>query len=72
MGLPSGFMEPLELTGIHLIQPSDRELIHLFPGRSFRQTDIDFYNRATALEYEQVRDLIVFHYFANGRTDSDF
>ena len=67
MGLASGFLEPLESTSIHLIQTAVEKLINLFPDKSFRQADIDFFNRETALEYEQVRDLIIFHYHKNGR-----
>ncbi|WP_051531764.1 tryptophan halogenase family protein [Sphingomonas sp. URHD0057] len=67
IGLSSGFLEPLESTSIHLIQTGIEKLLNLFPDRSFRQADIDFYNKVTAREFEQVRDLIVFHYAANGR-----
>jgi tryptophan halogenase len=67
IGLSSGFLEPLESTSIHLIQTGIEKLLNLFPDRSFRQADIDFYNKVTAKEFEQVRDLIVFHYAANGR-----
>lgn len=72
IGLSSGFLEPLESTSIHLIQTSIEKLLTLFPDRSFSQPDIDFYNRVTALEFEQVRDLIVFHYVANGRLGEPF
>ena len=67
IGLSSGFLEPLESTSIHLIQTGIEKLISLFPDRSFPQADIDFYNRVTALEYEQVRDIIIYHYVGNER-----
>jgi tryptophan halogenase len=69
MGLASGFLEPLESTSIHLIQTAVEKLINLLPDRSFRQADVDFFNAETAREYEQVRDLIIFHYHANGRPE---
>ena len=69
MGLASGFLEPLESTSIHLIQTAVEKLINLLPDQSFRQADIDFFNKETAREYEQVRDLIIFHYHANGRDE---
>jgi len=72
VGLSSGFLEPLESTSIHLIQTSIEKLLNLFPDRSFRQADIDYYNKVTALEFEQVRDLIILHYVANARVGQPF
>ena len=69
MGLASGFLEPLDSTSIHLIQTAVEKLISFMPDRSFRQADIDFFNAETAAEYEQARDLIIFHYHANGRRE---
>jgi tryptophan halogenase len=62
IGLAAGFLEPLESTGIHLIQRGLAVLLSCFPDRNFRQADIDLYNRQLAFEYERVRDFIIVHY----------
>ena len=62
IGLSAGFLEPLESTGIHLIQRGIFVLLKLFPDRHFRQQDIDQYNRQLAFDYERARDFIVAHY----------
>ena len=72
MGLASGFVEPLESTAIHLIQVTIQRLILLFPHRGDCTERRREFNRASAAEYEYIRDFIVLHYFANNRVGEAF
>jgi tryptophan halogenase len=72
VGLSSGFLEPLESTSIHLIQVAVEHLIRFFPDRSFDPAAIGYYNREMELAFDAVKDLIVFHYRATEREDTEF
>lgn len=71
-GLSSGFIEPLESTGIHLFQKAIVRLLTLFPKGGFKQSDIDEYNMQSREETLNIRDFIIMHYHVTQRTDSAF
>lgn len=72
MGLSSGFIEPLESTGIHLFQRAIIRLLLLFPAQGITQSNIEEYNQQTKEEAEHIRDFIVLHYHLTERHDSPF
>jgi tryptophan halogenase len=72
IGLSSGFIEPLESTSIHLIQTAVNRLLEMLPAGEISDAARDNYNARADFEMERLRDFIVLHYHANGRTGEPF
>jgi len=72
LGLAAGFLEPLESTSIHLIQTSVARLLTFLPQHSTGTAARDKFNRLTTTAWGQIRDFLVLHYNANGRTGEPF
>lgn len=72
IGLSAGFLEPLESTGIFLIQRGAEALLENFPDRQFAEPLARRYNRQIGAAYEEVRDFIILHYILTQREDSAF
>jgi len=75
IGLSAGFLEPLESTSISLIQMGIDKLLHFWPDEPLTPAALAplaaEYNRLSIVEYERIRDFIILHYSANGRTGPD-
>jgi len=73
IGLASGFVEPLESTGIFFIQHNIEQLVEHFPrSNSFDQNLVDGFNKAVAECIDGVREFLTIHYVASDRTDTPY
>ena len=72
IGLSSGFIEPLESTGIFLIEMALENLKRYFPDKNFDQKTIENFNRVINNYYEEISDFIIMHYYLTNREDSKF
>ncbi|PYP92250.1 MAG: tryptophan halogenase [Candidatus Angelobacter sp. Gp1-AA117] len=72
IGLSSGFVEPLESTGIFFIQHGIEQLVNHFPSKEFDEDNIKSYNQAVAGCIDGVREFLTIHYVASTREDTAF
>jgi tryptophan halogenase len=70
--LTGSILEPLESTGLHLVQTGITRLLTLFPVCRYSPGDIEEYNRLTVMEHERIRDFLILHFKATQRGDSPF
>jgi tryptophan halogenase len=72
IGLSSGFVEPLESTGIFFIQHAIEEIVSHFPDMQFDEELIKSYNKSIADCIDGVREFLTLHYYASSRADTPF
>jgi tryptophan halogenase len=72
IGLASGFVEPLESTGIFFIHHAIEQLVKHFPGADWQPKLRDRYNDAVAHVMDGVREFLVVHYLGAGRDDTQY
>jgi len=72
IGLSSGFVEPLESTGIFFIQYGAEQLVKHFPDENWQPELAAGYNRAIARCLDGVRDFLVVHYRCAARADTPY
>jgi glycine/D-amino acid oxidase-like deaminating enzyme len=72
IGLSSAFVEPLESTGIFIIQHGIEELVRHFPDERWDRALIDNYNKRVARVVDGVKEFLVLHYRAAERADTPY
>lgn len=72
IGLASGFVEPLESTGIFFIQHGVEELVNHFPFDDQNDVNRLSYNSAVNQCIDGIRDFLILHYAASDRDDNEY
>ncbi len=72
IGLASGFVEPLESTGIFFIQHGIEQLVKHFPGEDWDPALRASYNKVVADCLDGVREFLFFHYYGSARDDTPY
>jgi tryptophan halogenase len=72
IGLASGFVEPLESTGIFFIQHGVEQLVKHFPSATWDPQLVAHYNQLAARCLDGVREFLTLHYHAAARADNAY
>ncbi len=72
IGLASGFLEPLESTGIYFIYAALYQLVQYFPHNEINPVLRDEFNKKIEFMVEDVKDFIVLHFKTAVRQDTEF
>jgi len=72
VGLSAGFVEPLESTGIGLIEMGAYLIAHLLPADGDVTRVARHFNAVMTTRYERIFDFIKMHYCLSRRRDSQF
>lgn len=72
IGLSAGFLEPLESTGIGLIEIATYLVAHLLPADGDFERVAARYNAGMTARYERIVDFLKLHYCLSRREDSAF
>jgi len=72
IGLSSGFVEPLESSGIFFIQHGIEQLVKNFPDESWAPELRDSYNERVGRVIDGVRDFLVLHYRVAEKSDTPY
>ena len=72
VGLAGGFIEPLESTGIGLIEDTAEFFLYFSPDLSWDEALAEKMNSFMAARYDFVRDFVTCHYLTAARDDTPF
>jgi len=72
LGLAGGFIEPLESTGIYLVERALQSFLDYLPATAAAAHGRNKFNALMADLYEELRDFILLHYVISGRRDTPF
>lgn len=72
VGLAGGFIEPLESTGLALVDIAQELLIERLANGRFDAGGRDTFNAALSDLYDGIRDFVAVHFVTAGRADTDY